>query len=113
MNIIYWFISLIVPFTMIFMGKVLESNTPKEINYFYGYRTKRSEKSQKAWDYAQVKCGNTWFKLGIGLLIVVIVLNLCIPIKIEILSIINMSIGIFALILTIPYVENKLKKKFG
>lgn len=110
MNIIYWFISLIVPFTMIFMGKVLERNPPKEINDFYGYRTKRSKKSQKAWDYAQVKCGNTWFKLGVGLGIISIVLNLFIPTKIEILSVINMIIGVCALILTIPYVENKLKK---
>ncbi|OPF51373.1 hypothetical protein BH721_02265 [Clostridium baratii] len=112
MNIIYWFISLIVPFTMIFMGKVLERNPPKEINDFYGYRRKRSKKSQKAWDYAQVKCGNTWFKLGVGLGIISIVLNLFIPTKIEILSVINMIIGVCALILTIPYVENKLKKNF-
>lgn len=112
MNIIYWFTSLIVPFTMIFIGKVLEKNPPKDINDFYGYRTKRSRKSQKAWDYAQVKCGNTWFKVGIGLGIIAIVLNLSIPIKIEILSVINIIIGVFALILTIPYVENKLKKNF-
>lgn len=112
MNIIYWFTSLIVPFTMIFIGKVLEKNPPKDINDFYGYRTKRSRKSQKAWDYAQVKCGNTWFKVGIGLVIIAIALNLSIPIKIEILSIVNMVIGLCALILTIPYVENKLKKNF-
>lgn len=112
MNIIYWFTSLIVPFTMIFMGKVLEKNPTKKINDFYGYRTKRSRKSQKAWDYAQVKCGNTWFKVGIRLVIIAIALNLSIPIKIEILSIVNMVIGLCALILTIPYVENKLKKNF-
>lgn len=113
MNIVYWFISLIVPFTMIFMGKMLERNPRKEINDFYGYRTKRSKKSQKAWDYAQVECGNTWFKFGIGLLIIAIILNLCIPIKIEILSVVNIVIGVCALIATIPYVENKLKKNLG
>ena len=32
---------------------VLSKFPPKKINYFYGYRTKASMKSQKSWEFAQ------------------------------------------------------------
>ena len=35
-------IVLLIPLTMIFFGWLLFRKTPKEINYVYGYRTKRS-----------------------------------------------------------------------
>jgi uncharacterized membrane protein len=31
----------------------MHSFPPKEINYLYGYRTKRSMKSKESWDFAQ------------------------------------------------------------
>ena len=32
---------------------VLSKFPPKKINYFYGYRTKASMKSQESWNFAQ------------------------------------------------------------
>lgn len=37
----------------IIAGTHLLKYPPKNINYFYGYRTKRSMKSQEAWKFAQ------------------------------------------------------------
>lgn len=34
-------------------GQIFKNNPPKHINWWYGYRTKRSMKNQKQWDFAQ------------------------------------------------------------
>ena len=34
-------------------GLALKMNPPKKINWWYGYRTKRSMKGQEQWDFAQ------------------------------------------------------------
>nr|WP_297787948.1 SdpI family protein [uncultured Allomuricauda sp.] len=34
-------------------GLVFKNNLPKKINWWYGYRTKRSMKNQEQWDFAQ------------------------------------------------------------
>ncbi len=34
-------------------GLILKNNAPKKINWWYGYRTKRSMKNQEQWDFAQ------------------------------------------------------------
>lgn len=35
---------------MLILALVIQKNPPKKINHFYGYRTRRSMKNQKAWD---------------------------------------------------------------
>lgn len=55
---------------VIFMaaGFVLLKFPPKKINWFYGYRTPRSMKNQKRWDFAQNYSAREMIKLG-GLLL--------------------------------------------
>ena len=36
------------------IGQIVKRNIPKHINQIYGYRTKRSMRSQEAWDFAQI-----------------------------------------------------------
>jgi uncharacterized membrane protein len=35
------------------IGLIVQNKQPTKINHIYGYRTKRSMKSQEAWDFAQ------------------------------------------------------------
>lgn len=37
---------------LLVIGYIYKINPPKEINHFYGYRTRRSMKNQQIWDYA-------------------------------------------------------------
>ena len=56
--------NLLIPATMIGFGRMMEKKPPREINSIYGYRTKRSMKSQDTWDFAHEYCGRLWVKAG-------------------------------------------------
>lgn len=56
------------------MGYIFGKFPPKKINPVYGYRTRRSSRSQAAWDVAQVYSARQMRDAGIGVLI------LCIPV---------------------------------
>ena len=60
--------NLITPVVMIFFGKMFAEAPPREANWLFGYRTKRSMKSQEAWDFAQRYFGKLWRKLGRALI---------------------------------------------
>ena len=45
-------IDLITPFTMVVFGKMFMRKAPKDINYVFDYRTKRSMKSRETWAFA-------------------------------------------------------------
>ena len=52
---------LLIPLTMIFFGWLLFRKTPKEINYVYGYRTKRSMMNEETWRFANQYFGKAWY----------------------------------------------------
>ena len=56
---------LLIPFTMIFFGWLLFRKTPKEINYVYGYRTKRSMMNEETWRFANQYFGKAWCFCGL------------------------------------------------
>ncbi len=112
MDIFFWIVDLLIPFTMIVLGLVFKKRPPKKINWVYGYRTTRSMKSQAAWDYAHKRIGGLWIKIGIALLLLITCSKLLEPIAKEYLSLIHAGLGIFALIIGIPIVEKELKDKF-
>ena len=43
---------LLIPVTMVFIGKRFQKKPPKEINGIYGYRTAMSMKNKETWEYA-------------------------------------------------------------
>ena len=53
---------LLIPLTMIFFGWLLFRKTPKEINYVYGYRTKRSMRNEETWKFANQYFGKVWYR---------------------------------------------------
>ena len=56
---------LLIPLTMIFFGWLLCRKTPKEINYVYGYRTKRSMMNEETWRFANQYFGKAWYLCGL------------------------------------------------
>lgn len=59
---------LLIPAMMLLLGRRFLTKPPKTINGTYGYRTRRSMKSQAAWDFAHRTCGRLWSRLGLVML---------------------------------------------
>ena len=55
---------LLVPVSMLWIGRKFLVNPPKTINGGYGYRTARSMRNQQTWDFAHQVCGQLWVKTG-------------------------------------------------
>ncbi|MBU3136418.1 SdpI family protein [Clostridium gasigenes] len=113
MNIFFWIIDLLIPLTMLIISIMFKYQPPEKVNSFYGYRTTRSKSSQEAWDYAHSLSGKAFGIVGIMLFILIIIIKLIVPIQPEYLSLIILILSTIILILPIPYVEGKLKSKFG
>ena len=60
---------LLIPVTMVFIGKRFQKKPPKEINGIYGYRTAMSMKSKETWEYAHHCCGKLWYVSGLVMLL--------------------------------------------
>ena len=67
----FWFfmlaMDLILPLSMIFLGKYFSKCAPGKINYVFGYRTTRSMKNQDTWQFAHHHFGKTWYICGLVL----------------------------------------------
>ena len=72
MNLGFWIYmllcALITPVIMVITGIIFTKHPPKEINYLYGYRTKRSTKSPEAWKFANEYLGRLWLVAGLIML---------------------------------------------
>jgi uncharacterized membrane protein len=55
---------LLIPITMIGLGKYFVKTAPKEINYFFGYRTSMSMKNKETWVFAHHYLGRLWLTIG-------------------------------------------------
>lgn len=62
------FVASIIPLLMFGFGAYFRKNAPKEINPYFGYRTKRSMRNQETWQYAHKHCGKLWFVIGLIML---------------------------------------------
>ena len=59
---------LLVPCTMIGLGKLFLNKAPQNISYTFGYRTTMSMKNEDTWQFAHKYCGKLWFRCGFMLL---------------------------------------------
>lgn len=69
--------NLLIPVTMIFFGFSFEKKPPKveRSRFAFGYRTVMSMKNEETWEYANRFFGKLWFRFGIAVgLISIIVL---------------------------------------
>lgn len=66
-------VNLILPITMIFLGRYYSRKAPKNINWVYGYRTPMSTKNKDTWEFAHKYFGKLWYKFGIILLPITVI----------------------------------------
>ena len=93
----------------IVMGYFMSKNPPKEINGLYGYRTPRSMKNQKIWDYSQVYSAKVMMKYGEYFLLLCLP-GYCMDIAPEIATGLGLLILLIGVALMIFQVEGQLKK---
>lgn len=64
---LWWFTficDMLIPITMIVLGKIMWKRSPQNINAVVGYRTFRSMKNMETWKFAHEFCGRLWWKIG-------------------------------------------------
>lgn len=78
----YWLfmlvMDLILPLSMLGLGRYFRKKAPAKINYAFGYRTNMSMKNQDTWAFAHHHFGKTWFLCGLVLLPLSVVPMLCV-----------------------------------
>lgn len=104
----------IIPLVILISGFLMYKYPPKKINYFIGYRTRKSMKNDKNWKILNKHCGKVWIKLGLILLLIitlfVILLKLFkIIILTETILIIIILFQILILIITSCFIEMTYK----
>ena len=119
-KVLFWLFTLafdlLIPGVMIFFGREFGKNPPTEITSGYGYRTNRSMKNKRTWDFAQRRMGEVWYQWG---------KNLLVPSVLALLSVLGRDVGTVgmvglavsgaqgaAMLATIVVVERALKKTF-
>lgn len=106
--------SLLVPLSMIVLGKRWSKTPPAKINSFSGYRTTMSKLNQDTWNYAHEYWGRMNFALGVLLLILTIIFLTVIKGRSDFENLVTYLVFIQMAImaLTIIPTEVKLKKLF-
>lgn len=55
---------LLIPLTMLGLGRNFMKKAPAEINPIFGYRTAMSMKNRETWEFAHKYCGKIWYVCG-------------------------------------------------
>ncbi len=110
------FMTLLVPLIMIIFGTVFSKSSPKRINYLFGYRTTRSMKNEKTWEFAHKRLGKIW-KITGWIVLVLSVIPLLFYINADKDTVGNVGsaivfVQLISLIASIFPVESALKKNF-
>lgn len=107
---------LLIPATMIVMGRYFMKTSPKEINYIFGYRTNMSMKNKDTWDFAHKYIGKLWFYLGLLLIPISVIPMLFVIGKgeniVATVGSVVMVVDLIVLIAPIFPTEKALKKTF-
>ena len=65
----YWVFMLVmvllVPLSMLLLGRRFMKTAPGKINYAFGYRTKRSMQNEETWAFAHHYFGRLWYLCGL------------------------------------------------
>jgi uncharacterized membrane protein len=93
-------------------GLITLKNPPRKINYWYGYRTSSSKKSQARWDFAQQHSSRFMMKLG-QVLIIISVPAAFVKIGAVPGSMVAVLIIVMSSIYMIVNTEKAIKNKFG
>lgn len=103
---------LLIALIFIVVGFITHKFPPKTINSFYGYRTKRSMKDQKSWDFAQLYSSKLMMQLGVLYALIGLIGFIYKPTE-SIVAITAIALLIVMATIIIVKVEKKLKNKFS
>lgn len=117
---IFWIfmlvVALLIPVTMIGFGRLFMTRAPKNINWFFGYRTTMSMKNRDTWEFAHRLIGKLWLYCGLVLLPLSVIPFLFVLGKdaqtVGRLGIIVVALQLLPMIGTLFPVEAALKKTF-
>ena len=107
--------SLLIPAIMLAFGRYFQKRAPKNINYVFGYRTRRSMQNEKTWQFAHEMIGKLWSRLGWLSLVATVPLFFFTNASDDTIGNVGSIIMIaqtFLIILSIIPVERALKKRF-
>ena len=107
---------LIIPLLMVGFGLLLMKNPPKKINSVYGYRTRRSVRSQDTWEFAHHYFGKLWLVCGL-VSIPISLVPMCLVLGksedvITITALIVMGLQSIMMVATLILTERALKAHF-
>jgi len=109
-------VNLILPVTMILLGRYYSRKAPKNINWVYGYRTTMSTKNKDTWEFAHKLLGKMWYRCGIVLLpLSVLVLLFVLGKRENVVAItgeIVCGVQVVIMVLVIHPIERALRKNF-
>lgn len=116
----YWIFMLIsdllIPLVMVLFGIRFRRNAPRQINCFLGYRTTRSMKNRKTWEFAHRHFGKVWMIVGLCLLPVTVAVMLMVlgqpEERINVVGLILCGVQLAVLLLSLIPTELALKRKF-
>lgn len=116
----FWFFMLamvlLIPVVMVFFGKYFIKKAPKNINYFFGYRTNLSMKNEETWKFSHEHIGSLWYKWGLIMLPISVLLMVFVIGKAEdtigMLGAVISVVQIFPILVSIILTEKALKKNF-
>jgi len=108
---------LLIPGSMILIGRYYRRNSPGAINTILGYRTRRSMSNRRTWEFAHRYWGNLWWRTGWILLLITLLAMLSVRDRpagaVETAGSWLMGIQTLVMLLTILPVERALKRAFG
>ncbi len=93
-------------------GMILKKNPPKNISWWYGYKSKRAMENQEKWNYAQVIAAENMMKYS-SIPFLTIILGFFIDRQHFFLSLGIVLVSSFFMVLYVIYMtETKLKSEF-
>ena len=107
---------LLMPLMMVGFGLLLMKNPPKRINSVYGYRTRRSVRSQDTWEFAHHYFGKLWLVCGL-VSIPISLVPICLVLGkseqvISMTGLIVLGLQTLLMLVTIILTERALKNNF-
>ncbi len=101
------------PVSTFLIGKTWMKHPPRDINFWVGYRTEMSMKSQDTWDFANKYCAEIWYKWSGIIAIFSVVVMLCFKNgDYENVSIYLTVVQMIFLCTSIVPVERELRRRF-
>ena len=109
--------TLLIPVVMLIFGhRFLKKGAPKDINGFYGYRTRRSMMSWDAWEFAHRYFGKLWqtaalVMIPVSAALMALTFKLSID-AVSIFGVLLMGVQAAVIVISIFVTESALKKNF-